>query len=68
MLAGKNVVQLGHSCSTGVPDILSWLGSSVVVDQAAKAADEHEALRSTTRELRASLEDRFKLASVRVRI
>ena len=44
--------------------ILSWLGESI--EQAAKAADEHDSLRSQIRELQAGLEDRFKLAAVQV--
>lgn len=45
-------------------NVLSWLESSV--EKAASAAEEHEALRAEIRALKATLEDKFRLACVKV--
>ena len=47
-------------------NVLSWLESSV--EKAANAAEEHEALRAEIRALKATLEDTFRLASVKVQL
>ena len=45
-------------------NFLSWLSNTV--SQAVQTADEHDTLRGVVRELRAAVEDRYRLAAVLV--
>ena len=52
-------------CAEGDTNFLQWLSETVA--EAARTADQHEALKRAIRELRVSVEARFGLASVQVR-
>lgn len=53
-------------CGTGQDstDFLEWL--SFTVNEALRAAEQHESLKRVIREMRASLEDKFSLAAIQV--
>ena len=64
-LAGTLTCALTPGPTVGDTNFLEWLNATVA--DAARAADQHEALKRVIRELRAGLEARYDLAAVQVR-